>query len=49
MPESEAEIWIGWGTHVFREGDGKTKGAALETYSRPLAYESLTVRFSPPG
>ena len=32
MPESEAEIWIGWGTHVFREGDGKTKGAALENY-----------------
>ena len=36
MPESEAEIWIGWGTHVFREGDGKSKGAALETYLNSL-------------
>jgi cytochrome P450 len=36
MPDSEAEIWIGWGTHVFREGDGKSKGAALETYMNSL-------------
>ena len=36
MPDSEAEIWIGWGTHVFREGDGKTKGAALEAYLNSL-------------
>ncbi len=36
MPASEAEIWIGWGTHVFREGDGKSKGAALETYLNNL-------------
>lgn len=36
MPASEAEIWIGWGTHVFREGDGKSKGAALETYLNSL-------------
>jgi cytochrome P450 len=32
VPEAEAEIWIGWGTHVFRDGAGKQKGAALETY-----------------
>lgn len=32
MPQSEAEIWIGWGTHVFREGDGVSKGAALNDY-----------------
>jgi cytochrome P450 len=33
MPESEAETWIGWGTHVFRDGaDGSKKGAALENY-----------------
>ena len=35
MPESEAEVWIRWGTHVFRDpetGDGAAKGAALETY-----------------
>lgn len=36
MPESEAEIWIGWGTHVFREGDGESKGAALEQYLNSL-------------
>ena len=32
MPESEAETWIGWGTHVFRVGEGKEKGMALERY-----------------
>jgi cytochrome P450 len=30
VPEAEAETWIGWGVHVFR--DGGSKGAALETY-----------------
>ena len=37
VPESEAEIWIGWGIHVFRVADGelgKEKGAALEVYLR---------------
>ena len=33
VPEAEAETWIGWGIHVFRDGgDGRKKGAALETY-----------------
>jgi cytochrome P450 len=32
VPESEAEEWIGWGTHVFRDGDGEKKGAALENH-----------------
>lgn len=36
MPESEADIWIGWGTHVFREGNGDRKGAALEDYMNSL-------------
>jgi cytochrome P450 len=36
MPDSEAETWIGWGTHVFREGDGRSKGAALEDYLNRL-------------
>ncbi len=36
MPQAEAEIWIGWGTHVFREGDGTSKGAALEAYTNRL-------------
>ena len=32
VPESEAETWIGWGTHVFKVGEGTAKGAALEAY-----------------
>jgi cytochrome P450 len=32
VPESEAETWISWGTHVFRDGAGQQKGAALEAY-----------------
>lgn len=33
VPLSEAETWIGWGTHVFRDGGaGEQKGAALEHY-----------------
>ncbi len=37
VPEAEAEIWIGWGIHVFRVQDGELgeeKGAALERYLR---------------
>lgn len=30
VEESEATTWIGWGTHVFRDGD--SKGSALEAY-----------------
>ena len=30
VPESEADLWIGWGTHVFR--DGGSKGLSLEAY-----------------
>ena len=33
VPEAEAETWISWGTHVFRDiGAGEKKGAALEDY-----------------
>ena len=33
VPEAEAETWIAWGTHVFRDvGAGEKKGAALEDY-----------------
>jgi len=33
VPEGEAKTWIGWGTHVFRDGgSGQKKGAALEAY-----------------
>jgi cytochrome P450 len=36
LPDSEAEVWIGWGMHVFREGNGVSKGAALERYMNSL-------------
>jgi cytochrome P450 len=32
VPESEAQEWIGWGVHVFRDGDGEIKGVRLERY-----------------
>ncbi|MBX2851926.1 MAG: cytochrome P450 [Phycisphaeraceae bacterium] len=33
VDEAEAEEWIGWGTHVFRDGeDGAEKGSVLEDY-----------------
>ena len=33
VAETEADTWIGWGTHVFRDGgSGKKKGKALEIY-----------------
>ena len=32
VDESEADIWIGWGIHVFRVKEGLKKGDALEEY-----------------
>ncbi len=33
MPESEAQIWIKWGIHVFQPQEGETKrGSTLEAY-----------------
>ncbi|GAB5561251.1 MAG: steroid C26-monooxygenase Cyp142 [Synoicihabitans sp.] len=35
VDERESETWIGWGTHVFYDGDDKgTKGQVLDTYLR---------------
>ncbi len=34
VDESEADLWISWGTHVFKEGDGVSKGAGLADYIR---------------
>lgn len=35
MPEEAAEEWIGWGVHVFHDGDDSTaKGSALDRYIR---------------
>ena len=32
VPESHAEIWIGWGIHVFRVAGGLQKSAGLDEY-----------------
>ncbi|QEG23998.1 cytochrome P450 family protein [Mariniblastus fucicola] len=33
MPESEAEVWIRWGVHVFQPQEGESKrGGSLESY-----------------
>jgi cytochrome P450 len=45
VPESEAVTWIGWGTHVFRDGAGQKKGAALEAY----LHEQLDRAAAKPG
>lgn len=35
VDERESETWIGWGTHVFYDGDDQgTKGRVLDTYLR---------------
>ena len=36
VSESEAEHWIGWGIHVFKDGDGKSKGPFMESYCRQM-------------
>ncbi|MFY7819204.1 MAG: cytochrome P450 [Pirellula sp.] len=36
VSEREAEHWISWGMHVFKDGDGKTKGSQLESYCREM-------------
>jgi cytochrome P450 len=43
MPESEADVWIGWGVHVFHDGPGGAeKGANLDAYIRRKLQESTT-------
>ncbi len=32
VPEKEAELWVSWGIHVFKDGDGKSKGPFMEKY-----------------
>ncbi|MBT7958953.1 MAG: cytochrome P450 [Akkermansiaceae bacterium] len=34
VPENEADIWVGWGVHVFRDGNSNDsqKGKALDNY-----------------
>ena len=36
VPEKEAELWVSWGLHVFKDGDGKSKGPFMEEYSQRM-------------
>lgn len=45
VPETEADIWIGWGIHVFRVRDGLKPGVELERYLS----ETLDVAEENPG
>jgi len=36
VPEKEAELWVNWGIHVFKDGDGKSKGTFMETYCNQM-------------
>lgn len=36
VDEKEAETWISWGVHVFKEGDGEGKGSIMEQYCRSM-------------
>lgn len=36
VPESEADLWITWGTHVFRDESGVSKGGEMEAYTNSL-------------
>ncbi len=46
MPEAAAEEWIGWGIHVFHDGDDSAeKGAILDRYIR----RQIAAAYSNPG
>jgi cytochrome P450 len=34
--EKEAELWVSWGIHVFKDGDGKSKGPFMEKYCQQM-------------
>lgn len=36
VPEKEAELWVSWGIHVFKDGDGKSKGLFMEKYCQQM-------------
>ena len=40
VDEKEAETWIGWGIHVFKDGDGKSKGPFMQEYCRRMFEEA---------
>jgi cytochrome P450 len=36
VPEKEAELWVSWGIHVFKDGDGESKGPFMEKYCQRM-------------
>lgn len=42
VDEKEADTWISWGVHVFKEGDGEAKGSFLEQYCNRMFDAALT-------
>ncbi|MEM7013424.1 MAG: cytochrome P450 [Verrucomicrobiota bacterium] len=36
VDEKDAETWIAWGLHVFKDGDGEGKGSTMEQYCRQM-------------
>lgn len=36
VPEEEAGLWVSWGIHVFKDGDGKSKGPVMEKYCQQM-------------
>ncbi len=36
VSENEAERWVSWGIHVFKDGDGKSKGPFMEKYCQQM-------------
>jgi cytochrome P450 len=36
VDEKQAELWISWGIHVFKDGDGKSKGPFMEKYCQEM-------------
>ena len=36
VSEKEAELWVSWGIHVFKDGDGKSKGPFMEKYCQQM-------------
>lgn len=36
VDEKEAELWISWGFHAFKDGDGQSKGPFMEKYCQEM-------------
>lgn len=36
VSEKEADLWVSWGIHVFKDGDGTSKGPFMEQYCQRM-------------